>query len=57
MEMWDGSNIPRVACHGAREEGVGVVNEVGDDHLYKVLWELGDLGRGFRGCLWGTSIE
>ena len=48
MKMGDGDDVPRVACHGTCEEGGGVVNEVGHDHFYEVLWELGDWGRTFR---------
>jgi hypothetical protein len=43
--MGHGSSVPRKTCHGACEEGAGVVNEVGDDHVHKFLWEPGDLGR------------
>ena len=44
MKIGDGSNVPRVTCHGARKEAARVVNEVGDNHFYEHLWELG--GRG-----------
>jgi len=55
--MGDGSNVPRAACHGAHKEAACVVNEVGDNHFYELLWELGDSGRTFCRCIWGTSIE
>jgi len=57
VEMGDCSDIPRVACHGACEEGGGVVNEVGNDHFDEVLREFCDWGRAIRRCLWGTSVE
>jgi hypothetical protein len=36
---------PRVTGHRAREEGVSVVNEVGDDQFHEFLWEPGYWGR------------
>ena len=57
MEMGDSSNVPRVACQGTRQEGGGIVDEVGNDDLYKFLRKLGDwrpaCGRRIR----GTSTE
>ena len=35
--MRDSSNVPRVACHGARGEAARVINEVGDSHFYRNL--------------------
>ena len=45
MEIGDGGNVPRETCHGARQEGARIVNEVGDDRFHKLLRELGDWGR------------
>ena len=45
MEMGNGSNIPRIACHGTRDKGLFVVNEAGDNHFYELLWKLGDWAR------------
>jgi len=39
VEVGDSSDIPRVARHGACEEGGSVVSEVGDDDLNDVLWD------------------
>jgi len=40
--MGHGHDVPRITRHGANEEGGGVVDEVGDDCLYKFLWDPGD---------------
>ena len=45
VKMGDDSDVPRVTCQGACREGAGVVDEVGDDDLHKLLRELGDWGR------------
>ena len=37
MKMGDGGNVPRETCHGARQEGARIVNEVGDDRFHKLL--------------------
>lgn len=55
MEMGDSSDVPRVTCHGARQEAVRVVNEVGDDNFDDILWELGDWRRRCGRCLRSTS--
>jgi len=34
--------VPRITRHGTCEEGGGVVNEVGDDHLHEFSWDPGD---------------
>lgn len=57
MEIGDGSRVPRVTGHGARQKAVFVVDEVGDDHSHKLLWELGNWGRRRDGYLGGTSTE
>ena len=57
MKIGDGSNVPRVACHGAHEEAMRVVDEVENDHIYQLSRELGDWGRTFSGRIWGTSTE
>ena len=57
MEVGDSSNVPRVACRGTRQEGAGVVDEVGNDDLYKFLRKLGDWGPAYGRRLWGTSTE
>jgi len=31
VKVGDSSDVPRVACHGARKEGAGVMDKVGDD--------------------------
>jgi hypothetical protein len=54
MKLGDGSNIPRVTCHGACEEGACVVSEVGDNQVHELLRELGWT---CSGRLWGTSAE
>jgi hypothetical protein len=54
MEMWDGSNIPRVTCRGARQKSALVVNEVrdnqGDHHRPNYPWNPGRLSYSFS-CL------
>jgi len=57
MEVGDGSNVPRIAGHGTRDKGAFIVNEVGDNHFYELLWELGDWARACGRGLWGGSIE
>ena len=42
VKMGDGGDVPQVAGHGACPEGAGVVNEVGDNRIYKFLWEPSD---------------
>ena len=57
VKMGDGSDVPRVTCQGACQEGAGVVDEVGNDHSHKLLRELGDWGRACGKRLRGTSKE
>ena len=45
MKIGDGGDVPRETCHGVRQEGAYIVNEVGDNHFHKLLQELGDWGR------------
>ena len=53
MKVGDGSDVPRVTGRGAYQEGVLVVNEVGDNPFHELLWEIGDwrrvVGRRVRG--------
>ena len=57
MKIGDGSNVPRITCHGARQEAARVVNEVGEDRFDKILRELGDWGWSCSRCLRGISTE
>jgi hypothetical protein len=45
MKMGDGSDVPRITCRGAYQEGVLVVNEVGDNQFHEILREIEDRGR------------
>lgn len=45
VKMGHGSDVPRKTCRRTREKDVGVVDEVGDDHIHEFLWEPGGLGR------------
>jgi len=40
--MGDGGDVPRVAGHRACQEGTGVMDEVGNDHLHKFVRKPGD---------------
>lgn len=44
VEMGYGGDVPRITCHGTREKGADVVNEVGNDDFHKFLWQPGSLG-------------
>jgi hypothetical protein len=57
MKMGDGSDVPRVTCRGACQEGALVVNEVGENQFHKVLRKLCDWRRACGGCIRGTSTE
>ena len=57
MKVGDDGDVPRVTRQGARQEAVGIVNEVGGDDFYKFLRELGDWGRTPGGYSRGTSVE
>ena len=37
VNVGDGGDVPRVAGHGACQEGAGVVNEVQDDRFHEFL--------------------
>ena len=56
MKIGDGGDVPREICHGARQEGAYIVNEV-DNRFQKLLRELGDWGRTCSRYLLGTSKE
>ena len=45
VKVGDGGTVPRLTGHGARKDGLGVVNGVGYDRFHKLLWEPGGLGR------------
>ena len=57
VKMGDDGDVPRVAGHGACQEGGGVVNEVGDNCFHKVLREPGDWRRMWGRCLQRISGE
>ena len=42
MKMGGSGDVPRVAGHGACQEGRGVVNEVGNDRFREFLWQPSD---------------
>jgi hypothetical protein len=55
MKVGDGGDVPRITCHGARQEGVLIVNVVGDNQFHE---HFGNLVIG-DGCAldtpWGYS--
>jgi len=57
MKMGDGSDVPRVTCHRARQETRRIVNEMGDNHFNKLLRKLGSWGRTRDRCLGDNSTE
>ena len=57
MKVGDGSDVPRVACRGACQEGARVANEVGDNQSHELLRELGNWGQMCSGRPLGTSTE
>ena len=55
MKMGDGSNVPRVKCHGKFQETGRLVDEIGENGFDKILREIGDWGRTRGECLGDTS--
>jgi hypothetical protein len=37
MKVGEGSDVPRVTCRGACQEGASIVNEVGDNLFHELL--------------------
>jgi hypothetical protein len=57
MKVRDGSDVPRVACRGACQEGARVANEVGDNQSHELLRELSNWGCVCSGHPLGTFTE
>lgn len=49
MEMRDGSDVPRMTRHGACQEAVCIMNEVGDNRFHEVLRDGGERPVGASG--------
>ena len=51
VEVGDGGNVPRVTRRGTRQEGSGVVDEVGNHRFHELLRELSNRGGGHLGAV------
>ena len=57
VEVGLSDDVPGVAGHSARHEGVNVVNQVGDNDFHEFSWEPSDRGRTGGGSTRRVSIE